>query len=196
MIARLSALALGFLGLAALRGQFDILTLEGLGPKLWQLAAFFTILTNALLVVHLLAVAKGWQISASRAAGLLLSMLMVGAVYHLLLAGLWSPQGKAWWVDQGLHSAMPLGYLLWWLAFAPKTLRWPDLPKWLIWPASYAAYALIRGGLTGFWAYPFLNADALGWPRVALNCALLLLGFGLVGAAILVLARKFQAKPS
>jgi hypothetical protein len=31
---------------------------------------------------------------------------------------------------------------------------------------------------------------------VALNCALLLLGFGLVGAAILVLARKFQAKPS
>lgn len=196
MIARLTALALGFLGLAALRGQFDILPPDGLGPKLWQLAGFFTILTNALLVVHLLAVAKGWQISAARAAGLLLSILMVGAVYHLLLAGLWSPQGMAWWVDQGLHSAMPVGYLLWWLAFAPKGLRWPDLPIWLIWPSSYAAYALTRGALTGLWPYPFLNADALGWPRVALNCAGLFLAFTALGAVILTLARRLQARPS
>jgi hypothetical protein len=196
MIARLSALALGFLGLAALRGQFDLLLLNGLGPKLWQLAGFFTILTNALLVVHLLAIAKDWKIPASRAAGLLLSILMVGAVYHLVLAGLWAPQGRAWWVDQGLHSAMPLGYLLWWLAFAPKTLRWSDLPTWLLWPAAYAAYALTRGALTGFWAYPFLNADALGWPRVALICAGLLLAFTALGAAILTLARRLQARPS
>ena len=196
MTARLSALVLGFIGLAALRGQYDLLLVEGLLPRLWVLAGFFTILTNALLTGHLLAIANGWRISGARAAGLLLPIVIVGIVYHLVLARLWAPVGVAWWVDQGLHSAMPLGFLAWWLAFAPKNLRRKDLAVWLIWPASYAVYALIRGGLSGVWAYPFLNADALGWPRVALNCAILLLGSAGLGAGILGLAKRLHSRPS
>lgn len=196
MTVRLFAFALALIGLASLRAQYDVLLINGLGARLWQLAGFFTVLTNVLVTVHLLVVAKGWAMPASRAAGLLLSILVVGLIYHLLLAGLWDPQGLAWWADQGLHTAMPLGYLAWWLAFAPKNVRRRDLPVWLIWPLLYASYALIRGSATGFWPYPFLDAGALGWVRVALNSAMMMLLFAGLGAGIIALAQRLQARPS
>ena len=40
---------------------------------------------------------------------------------------------------------------------------------------------LIRGALTGFWPYPFLDADQLGWPRVALNVTGQVLAFAALG---------------
>lgn len=197
MTARLFAFALALIGLASLRAQFDVmLAIDSLWPRLWRMAAFFTVLTNVLLTAHLLAITKAWAISASRAAGLLLSILVVGLIYHLLLAGLWAPQGLAWWADQGLHTAMPLGYLAWWLAFAPKGLQLRDLPSWLIWPVAYSAYALVRGSLTGFWPYPFLDADALGWSRVAINVIAMFGLFTALGYAILIVARRLQARPS
>ena len=196
MTARLTAFVLAVIGLAALRGQYDAHVTGTVVDRLWVMAGFFTLLTNAILVVHLFAIAKGWAFSASRLAGLLLSIVMVGAVYHLVLAGLWNPQGLAWWTQQGLHTAMPLGFAAWWLAFAPKDVRMGDIPQWLIWPVAYCAYALIRGAATGFWPYPFVNVAAIGWPRVALNCGILLVIFAALGMAIVVLARRLQARPS
>lgn len=186
---RFSALGIGFLALWALRTQFDSLDAGiGLREKLWLMAAFFTILTNLILAGAMLAVAKGWKISGSQAAGLLLSILVVGLIYHLILADLWAPAGMAWWADQGLHSGTPIAMLLWWLAFADKDIHPRDVPKWLIWPVLYASYALIRGAVTGFWPYPFLDADKLGLPHLTLNMAVLvgvfwLLGLGLVWIA-------------
>lgn len=200
MFARLTSLALAVVILAALRAQFDALPeqvgVTDLTARLWLMTGFFTVLTNGLIALHLFAVAKGWQMPASRAAGLLLSILVVALIYHILLARLWHPQGLGWWADQGLHTAVPLGYLGWWLAFAPKSVTRQDVPVWLIWPAAYGAYAMIRGVVTGFWPYPFLNADALGWATVSLNLALLLLAFASLGLTLLALAKWLQsAKP-
>jgi hypothetical protein len=193
MTARLCALLIGVLGLAALRAQYDALlppvSGQALPDQLWFLAGYFTLLTNLLATVALLAVARGWRIGASTAAGLVVSMGMVGLVYHTVLARLWAPQGLAWWADQGLHSAMPLAVLVWWLAFAPKSVSLRDLPHWLIWPAAYCVYALIRGQMTGVWPYPFLDAKALGWPRVALNITGLLAAFTGLGLALIAVAR-------
>jgi hypothetical protein len=191
MLARMLALLIGTLALASLRGQFDVLTLPTTGEKLWQLAAYFTILTNLGVAAAMLAVARGWRMGGRFAAGLVLSMTVVALVYHLVLARLWHPEGMAWWADQGLHSAVPLAVCLWWLAFADKRIGWRDLPLWLIWPALYGAYAMGRGAVTGVWAYPFLDAGALGYPAVSLNIGLLLavfagLGAGLIGVARLV----------
>ncbi|MFC3182793.1 Pr6Pr family membrane protein [Cypionkella sinensis] len=192
---RLTAFALAVVGLAALRAQFDALTGVALAvDRLWAMAGYFTILTNALLVVHLLAITKGWQISAARAAGLLVAIATVGIIYHALLGNQFPTEGLGWWADLGLHTVMPAGYALWWLAFAPKAVRWRDVPQWLIWPAIYVSYALIRGAQTGSWAYGFLNADALGWGHVARNLALLLLAVGLLCCAVAALARILQSR--
>lgn len=190
MLARLSAFALAVIGLAALRAQFDALTGVALAvDRIWAMLGYFTILTNAVLVVHLLAITKGWQISASRAAGLLVAIGAVGIIYHALLASQFPTEGLGWWADLGLHTAMPLGYAAWWLGFAPKAVRWRNLPEWLIWPAIYAGYALIRGQITGFWPYSFLNAEALGWAHVGRNLAALLVALALLSLAIAALAR-------
>jgi hypothetical protein len=196
MQARIAALLIGILALAALRAQFDALPAPMSGwplpEKLWLMAGFFTILTNLLLAAHLFAVARKWPMPASRAANLLVSALMVMLTYHLLLARLWAPQGLAWWADQGLHTAVPLAYLAWWLAFARKDVTAADLPKWLVYPGAYAVYALIRGALTGFYPYPFLNAAALGPALLVLNLALMLAAFALTGLGVLALARRLN----
>ncbi len=197
MLARLTAFALAIVGLAALRAQFDALTGLSLAvDRIWAMAAYFTILTNALLVAHLLAISKGWQISASRAAGLMVAITTVGILYHALLASQFPTEGLGWWADLGLHTVMPLGFAAWWLGFAPKNVHWRDVPQWLIWPAIYAAYAMIRGQKTGAWAYPFLNADALGWPHVVRNIGALVVALVLLSLAVAALARILHsAKP-
>lgn len=193
---RLSATALAFLGLASLRGQYDTMLIPGLGPRLWAMAGYFTILTNALITLRMLATAYGWRISASTAANLLLSILMVGIIYHLLLTPALPLTGARWWADFGLHSAMPLAYLAWWLAMAPKSTAWRDLPLWLIWPLAYLGYALVRGSITGFWPYPFLNVTTLGLARAALNAALVAASFAALAAAIHLTAQRLQSRPS
>ena len=126
------------------------------------------------------------------AAGALLSILMVGVIYHLILARLWASQGLAYWADQGLHTAVPLATLGWWLAFAPKDIRLRDLPFWLIWPLAYSLYSLIRGAVTGFWPYPFFDLPALGPLRLCVNIAGLVLAFSLLGLEIPGLARLLR----
>jgi hypothetical protein len=60
----------------------------------------------------------------------------------------------------------------------------------LIWPAACAAYALVRGAVTGVWPYPFLDADTLGWPMVALNVAALVTAFAGAGLGLVAVARR------
>ena len=196
MTARTSALLIGGLGLAALIAQYIALAppldTASVAGKLWAMAGYFTILTNLGVTLVMLAVAAGWRLTASRAAGLLVALTMVGLVFHTLLAQLISPQGLAWWANQGLHSAMPIALALWWLAFAPKSVALRDLPFWLIWPGLYGAYALIRGAATGFWPYPFLNADTLGWPAVTLNIAALLAAFAVLSLGLIALTHLLR----
>ena len=193
MLSRFVALIVGVLALAALRGQFDALlepvASQAVAQKLWFMAGYFTILTNLAVAAVMLAVAGGWKISGSVAAGLLVSIVMVGLIYHLILARLWQPQGLAWWANQALHTAVPLAFCGWWLAFADKEVGWADLPKWLIWPAVYGIYVVVRGMLTGYWPYPFVNVETLGAARVAVNTLGLMVWFAVLGAGVIGVAR-------
>lgn len=159
---------------------------------LWRMAGYFTILTNLGVAAVMAAAAVGRPIGPRRSGAMTVAIVIVGIVYHLILARLWAPVGLAWWADQGLHTAVPVATALWWLAFAPKSVSLRDLPFWLIWPATYAVYALIRGAMTGFWPYPFLDASALGWSLVALNVALLVAVFAGLGLALIALARRLS----
>ncbi|NHB76176.1 Pr6Pr family membrane protein [Rhodobacter calidifons] len=155
----------------------------------WWLAGYFTILTNLAVAALMGRIALGSGLSARVQGGLVLSILMVGLVYHALLARLWAPRGLAWWTDQALHSATPLLTLVWWLGFGDRRVGLHDLPVWLGWPALYAVYALLRGAATGFWPYPFLDADRLGWAEVAGNLAGMVLAFAALGLVLIALAR-------
>ncbi|MDG3042648.1 Pr6Pr family membrane protein [Roseicyclus marinus] len=163
-----------------------------LAATLLDMARYFTILTHVLVVVTFAIVSRPWRngVSGPWLAALTLSMVMVGAVYHLLLSELVDFTGLGWWADQGLHTIGPLAVFLWWLFHAPKRrLVYADLPIFVMWPSVYAAYVLGRGAQDGVYPYPFIDLPVIGEAAAAVNLAALLLVFLLGGVAMIAIGR-------
>jgi hypothetical protein len=156
---------------------------------------YFTVLTN--LLVALVFSQRSFADRRERSPGddplrgcATVAIVMVGLAYHALLRHVWAPEGWQWVADVVLHYATPLLTLGHWIAFPPA--RAPALrsvPVWCLYPAAYLAYALVRGEWLGNYPYPFIDVAALGYPKVLLNSLWLLLGFVVVAAAIVGLAR-------
>jgi hypothetical protein len=156
----------------------------------WRFVGYFTILTNMLVMVVLARVALGHRLSQSLLAGTTLAIVVVGVVYHLLLADLNPVTGWRRFADQLLHTAVPLLTLLLWIARLPRhALAWSDAPQWLLWPMGYAVYALVRAQFDGFYPYPFLDVAELGWARVGMNGLGMALAFLAAGLAMVALTR-------
>lgn len=91
------------------------------------------------------------------------SMVIVGVIYNLLLANQ-APDprdvGYDWPVVPNLimHTYMPIVIFLEWL-FTNTTFRLKlNQALWvLIYPLSWLAFSLIRGSITGWWPYWFIN---------------------------------------
>ena len=193
MMSRMFALLIGTLALASLRGEFDTLpdpmAFWPVQDKLWFMAGYFTILTNLGVAGLMFAVARGWRMPARVAAGMVVAVVMVGLVYHLLLARLWAPEGLVWWANQGLHTGVPVAVSLWWWGFAGKEIGGRDVPGMLVWPGVYDVYAVGRGYVSHVWPYPFLDGDALGVVRLALNIGGLSVAFAALAAGVTLVAR-------
>lgn len=165
---------------------------------------FFTITTNTLIALAFTAFAiaprSGWGRFFSRPsiqAGLGVSAAIVGILYSLLLRKLWNPQGLQLVADVALHDVMTILYVLFWFLFAEKgRVRWQDSLVWLAYPLAYLPYALFVGARLGKYPYPFIDADALGYPRVFLNVAALTLAFLGLSLVWLILDRSLARKLS
>ena len=168
------------------------------GLTYWQAIGrfllFFTILTNLLVAISLtfivifpLSPLGRFFAKPNTLTAIALYIFIVGLVYNLVLRNTWQPLGLQKWVDEGLHVVVPLLYLLLWFMFVPKgKLKWGRAIAWLIYPALYLGYALLRGSLEGFYPYPFLDIHQIGYTKVGLNSLGLLIvflvaGFGFIG---------------
>ncbi len=170
------------------------------GAALWEIGRFFTILTNALVAVLLIAHVARRPQSASRLAGMTLSICIVGVVYHLLLARFADLSGLEVPVDFALHTAVPALTFAWWVLFAPKAPLGVTAPlTWLIWPAIYAVYAVARGMVDGTYPYFFVNLDELGWGGLIISLLQFLAAFAVAGYLLWglgkLLAKLQSAKP-
>jgi hypothetical protein len=193
---RITAGLIGGIGAVALAAQvWLMLGPRGLGQVLWQLAAAFTILTNTLMSATMLRIAAtGRRLSFGWMSMLTMAMIMVGAVYHALLADLQVLTGLRWWTDQTFHTLMPAAMAWFWLTEVTRvetpTHKRKGRPYlWLLWPVGFVVYALVRGKLTGRYVYPFLNLDVLGWSGVGLYLAGIGLAFGALAYGMAALAR-------
>ncbi|WP_051105262.1 Pr6Pr family membrane protein [Catelliglobosispora koreensis] len=94
-----------------------------------------------------------------------------GIVYNLLLTGeavgVLNPYANVM-----VHAIMPLAAVGDWLMFPPKNqIQIKQALLWLIFPFLYLTYSLIRGPITGFYPYPFLNPETSGgYGAVAVVC--------------------------
>lgn len=196
---RIIAGVIGGIGLLALGTQI-MLNLGrdglGLGPTLWGLAGFFTILTNALMAGTMLTIAAtGQRRSFGWMSMLTMSMIVVALVYHIMLAHLYNFTGLNWWTDQAFHTLLPALMVWFWLMESTRNNPRGGQPVWwLIWPAGYAVYALMRGALTGWYPYPFLDVGALGAGPVALHVAGLVVAFAALGFALNHIGQKMPLR--
>ncbi|TVQ06109.1 MAG: hypothetical protein EA338_00125 [Roseinatronobacter sp.] len=196
---RITAGLIGSLGVLVLGTQI-MLSLElgglGLGATLWALAGFFTILTNVLMAATMLTIAAtgrrlsfGWMTMVTQ------SMIVVGLIYHMLLAHLFNFSGLSWWTDQAFHTILPAIMLWFWLMETTRHDPRGGQPLWwLIWPAGYAVYAMTRGALTGWYPYPFLNVGQLGLGAVAINMAAMVAGFAVLGYALNAIGQRMPLR--
>lgn len=174
------------------------------GLTLWvgiaRFFGYFTILTNILVAIAytlpLVASRSSWGRFFAQPVvrtAIALYITLVGLGYWLLLRNVWDPQGWQLVADNLLHYVNPILYVLFWFLFVPKgTIRWGNLPPWLIYPLVYVTVALIRGAIFKWYPYPFLEVDKFGYPQVLLNVAMLFVGFCVIGAIFIAIARFTQ----
>lgn len=166
-----SALVLQFVLQSRVAGGLGLSAAEGV----IRFFSYFTIQTNILAALVLTAFAikrqsDEWLVHPFVRSAVAVYIAIVGMVYFVFLRQLWAPQGAQWVADTVLHYGIPAGYLLFWFTCVRKAgLRWYDPLLWLIYPLFYLAFVLIRGKLSGFYPYPFIDAGSLGYTKVAFN---------------------------
>ncbi|HRQ52553.1 MAG TPA: Pr6Pr family membrane protein [Agriterribacter sp.] len=164
---------------------------------------FFTILSNILVALCFTALAfrprfgHGNFFSRSGVlSAVTVYIAVVGVIYQLILRPAWDPQGLQMSVDELLHSVMPAYTILFWFLYVPKlTLRWQQVLSWLIFPLCYLIIILLRGAVTGYYPYPFVNVVKLGYGKAFLNCGMVLLVF-LFFSIVLVVTGSIPKKPA
>jgi len=161
-----------------------------LAGALGSFVSSFTILVSIMAAFILSAAAMNVRRMprANFIASVAVYLLTVTLIYVLEFHGALESTGVRRIPDLALHFVLPFVFLLFWILLVPKgSLTWRTPFIIVVFPLAYLAYMLLRGGLTGVYSYPFLDASALGYPRVALN-SVGLLGIYLMGGTLFTLA--------
>ena len=184
---------LGVLTLVAIASQLVIHV--RMGANVVNFFSYFTNLSNLLAACMLLLTAKTRAASAWIDRGRAISamnMAVVGIVFTLLLRsedlGALQP-----WVNFVLHDLMPCAVVLDWLLDPPSIrLGVRELVQFLVFPAAYLVYSLLRGALTGWYPYPFLNpARVGGYGGVTVYAVGITVIFLVVGWTLVALGNRF-----
>lgn len=163
-----------------------VVTIERGTFKAENFFSYFTIETNILVMITLLASAIAIAAGKSGKFDLLRSattvyILVVGIGFSVLLSGLKDVELTAVpWDNVVLHYIIPVAVFADFITDRPRRkLPFKKALLWLLFPIMYAIYALVRGGLTGWYPYPFLNPDVAGASSVV-TTILALFALGLV----------------
>jgi len=101
----------------------------------------------------------------------LVAIAVTGVVHWFLLRPLLELEGADYLADKLLHVAVPLVAVIGWVAFGPRgRVQARDVVASLVFPIAWLVYTLVRGSITGFYPYPFLNADVEGYAAVSIAC--------------------------
>lgn len=143
--------------------------------------SYFTILTNILVAVRFTAIVFSNGHFFTRPGvqtAITVYIIVVGLIYNIVLRFLWSPQGMQQLVDELLHTIIPLLSVLYWIKFVRKDgLKYKNCFSWLLFPFAYIVFVAIRGAVSGFYPYPFIDVTKLGYPRALLNASGMVLVF-------------------
>lgn len=188
--ARIAAAVTAAVAWAALALQLWLIVDKlGLGPGLWRFLGFFTILTNIGVAMVATGVAVGSPGIGGPRARLMAaaSIVMVGLTYSIALRSIWNPTGLQKLTDFALHDLTPLLFMIVWILAPNGSLGRRDFAWALVPPLLYAAYAMVRGAMDGWYAYWFLDPGQQAPLQLASSVAMMIAGFALIAALLLAL---------
>ncbi|MES2429731.1 MAG: Pr6Pr family membrane protein [Bacteroidota bacterium] len=196
-----------FLVIMAIAGWFALIAqlyinltsgVAAMGELIIRYFSYFTILTNLIVAIcctSLLIGNKDFFAKQNTITPIAVYILVVGIVYNVILRFLWQPQGLQRIVDELLHSVIPLLFFLYWWLFVKKNeLKYGNIPKWLIYPFIYSIFILIRGSISGFYPYPFIDMDKIGLNKTLINVVLLTAGFFFLSLVFVALGKFMSRK--
>ena len=194
----LTWLGLAF-GAAGLALQF-VLSFQGamangrdIAGFLGHFLAFYTILTNVILVLiylaELLSTPRLALFRSPVVRGFMAANIALVALYvYFVLRHLSEMDGLLQLADTILHYLCPTLYLLWWVVVQRHgLLRWANLPMMLAPTLAYFIYIMARGVWVQEYPYPFMNAIKLGYGAVAQGALLMAAGLAVLSAIVVAL---------
>jgi hypothetical protein len=196
-VAALAGIALE-VGRALVDGPGDAGTMT---ERLVRLFSYFTIQSNLLVAVAsvLLALrpARTGRVMAVLHLDALLCIAVTGVVYHTVLADQSLPltPGGAL-ANLLLHTVTPVGAWLVWLLVGPRPRFGGTTVAWsLAYPLAWIGYTFVRGWVTGWYPYPFLDAGAIGTATAARNTGLVAVTFLVLALLVRLLERVLPGTP-
>jgi hypothetical protein len=162
--------------------------IAGAAERALRFFSYFTIQSNLLAAGTALTLiarpdrdGRTWRVLRVAA---VVGMTVTFVVYMIVLRPIVHLQGIAKLTDIAFHYVAPPLTVIGWLLFGP----WPridsaSLLRHLAWPFGYLAYVLVLGAISGWYPYPFIDVDKLGYSRTLLNAlalTVLLLVFGAI----------------
>jgi hypothetical protein len=193
-------LLFGLLGFSALVTEIATLIERGYFIPA-NFFSYFTIESNILAVLTLILYGSTTKLSTKTnlyvqliRGGVVLYMLMTGVIFAILLAGIEGATLTAVpWDNIVLHYIMPIIILVDWLMDMPKiTIKPQQVGIWLIFPIGYIVYTLIRGAVTGWYPYPFLDPQMQGYLPVTVTLLLLAAGVSIACWILYLMVRNKQ----
>lgn len=162
---------------------------------IWTNLGFLTDLSNLLLAVVMTGVALGVRpLSRPHVVGWAVAAIATVGVGFWVIGGRLT-FGRSALEDILLHGVTPWAALLFWVVLAPKGgLSWRKAAVWLGWPLGYFAYALIRGRLSGEYAYAFLDPAKASAASIAMTIAMIAAIFAVWGVVLLGMDRLMGRK--
>ncbi|HEY0238082.1 MAG TPA: Pr6Pr family membrane protein [Friedmanniella sp.] len=162
----------------------------GVGVRLARLVSYFTIQSNVIVLVASISLAVApnrdgriWRVLRLDS---LLVIAVTGVVYNLLLARLVHLDGVALWTNAALHIVAPVLTLVVWAVVGPRPrITWAVVGWAFVWPVAWIVGTFVRGAITGWYPYPFMDAATLGYPR-AVGATSLVIVLALVLAVVFV----------
>ena len=165
-----------------------------------QNVSYFTNQSNLMFVVLIVA---GLATGSRRAAwfddvrgAVAFYLAMTGIIYALLVAPL--DELLRWdigWTGIALHRLAPVVAVLDWLLSlrrrAPSAQR---LLWWQLYPVVFLAGTWVRGGVTGWYPYEFLDPTASSWAQVLITTAVVLVAFLAIAAAVHLLEGRLRSQ--
>jgi len=163
----------------------------------WRFLGFFTIIMNlmAAVVATVLVFAPGGRLAGARSRLVTAAAIVFGGlVYSVLLRAIWQPTGWQAVADHALHDATPVLFFLTWLAWDHGGLKWRDALWAAVPPLAYCGYAFARGAADGWYAYWFLNPEALNLTQLAASIVLLTAAFLIIAVTLVGIDRLLAGR--